>query len=175
MASFTIFKAIKEQITNIWLTNDQLWKIIWFRKLYERKKMDHLSQTNNGHCLRIQYLILSFMLGNLKWFLNHITFRKKKSKAIKVNSGVVSGGETRCNLSSLKLFTFLSRKDLVGQDGCISKDPTTSQAVGRDRRALRTLIPSCFSWATWRAAKPQLRHSLCREGGPCVSKRRVVC
>lgn len=33
------------------------------------------------------------MLGNLKWFLNHITFWKKK--AIKVNMGV-GGEETRC-------------------------------------------------------------------------------
>lgn len=94
LASFTIFKAIKEQITNIWLTNDQLWKIIWFRKLYERKKMDHLSQTNNGHCLRIQYLILSFTLGNLKWFLNHITFRKKKKQSYK---GELGGCERRRN------------------------------------------------------------------------------
>lgn len=108
--------------------------------------MDHLSQTNKGYCLWIQYLILSFMLGNLKWFLNHITLWKKN--VIKVNTGVGGRRNQMCNLSSLKQFILLhwiqpanlNRKDLVSKDGCMRKDPTMFQRVDSSRIISMTWI-----------------------------------
>lgn len=115
--------------------------------------MDHLSQTNKGYCLWIQYLILSFMLGNLKWFLNHITFWKKI--VIKVNVGVVGRRNQMCNLSSLKQFTILhwvqhtslNRKDLVRKDGCIRKNTSVFQKMDRSRSPVdfESILFMCLS------------------------------
>lgn len=118
--------------------------------------MNHLSQTNKGYCLWIQYLILSFMLGNLKWFLNHISFWKKI--VIKVNIRVVGRRNQKCNLSSSKQFIFLhwvpptnlSHKYLVSNGGCMRKDPTMFQRTDSSKNVSMTLILFPFDMPLWR-------------------------
>lgn len=88
----------------------------------------------------------------LKMIFKPHYYLKKKKIAIKVNTGVVSGGESRSNLSSLKEFIFLhciqlsnlNRKDSSSTDGRISEDPTEPRRVGSGRRVSVALNPPAF-------------------------------
>lgn len=85
------------------------------------------------------------MLGNLKWFLNHIIFWKKI--VIKVNTGVGRRRNQMCNLSSIKQFIFLhwvqptnlNCKDLVSKELCLKKEPYHVPEKGQQQECLHDL------------------------------------